>query len=63
MAVSKELLDSVKLYCKIDFDFEDDIIKEMIESAQEQICFAIEEGSTSVGKWRFKYHPSTTIAG
>ncbi|HEP6512018.1 TPA: phage head-tail connector protein [Streptococcus pyogenes] len=46
MAVSKELLDSVKLYCKIDFDFEDDIIKEMIESAQEQICFAIEEGST-----------------
>ncbi|ERL17639.1 Phage gp6-like head-tail connector protein, partial [Streptococcus pyogenes GA06023] len=47
MAVSKELLDSVKLYCKIDFDFEDDIIKEMIESAQEQICFAIEEGSTA----------------
>ncbi|MGF3083154.1 head-tail connector protein, partial [Streptococcus pyogenes] len=39
--------DSVKLYCKIDFDFEDDIIKEMIESAQEQICFAIEEGSTA----------------
>ncbi|ESA54134.1 Phage gp6-like head-tail connector protein, partial [Streptococcus pyogenes GA40468] len=25
----------------------DDIIKEMIESAQEQICFAIEEGSTA----------------
>ncbi|HGH9755668.1 TPA: DNA packaging protein, QLRG family, partial [Streptococcus pyogenes] len=24
MAVSKELLESVKLYCKIDFDFEDD---------------------------------------
>ncbi|HGN6038354.1 TPA: head-tail connector protein, partial [Streptococcus pyogenes] len=46
MAVSKELLESVKLYCKIDFDFEDDIIKEMIESAQEQICFAIEDGST-----------------
>ncbi|CND57242.1 TPA: phage head-tail connector protein [Streptococcus agalactiae] len=46
MTVSKELLDSVKLYCKIDFDFEDDIIEEMIASAQEQICFAIEEGST-----------------
>ena len=46
MTVSKELLDSVKLYCKIDFDFEDDIIEEMIASAQEQICLAIEEGST-----------------
>ncbi|WP_247906762.1 head-tail connector protein [Streptococcus anginosus] len=46
MAVSKELLDSVKLYCKIDYDFEDEIIEEMIESAQEQICFAIEKGST-----------------
>lgn len=46
MTVSKELLDSVKLYCKIDFDFEDDIIEEMIESAQEQICFAIDDGST-----------------
>lgn len=47
MAVSKELLDSVKLYCKIDFEFEDDIIKEMIESAQEQICFAIDSDSTA----------------
>ena len=34
-----------KLYCKIDFDFEDSIIKTMIESAQEQICFAIKDGS------------------
>lgn len=47
MAVSKELLDSVKLYCKIDFDFEDDIIEEMIKSAQEQICFAIDSDSTA----------------
>lgn len=46
MAVSKELLEAVKLYCKIDFDFEDSIVEEMIESAQEQICFAIEAGST-----------------
>lgn len=45
MAVSKELLEAVKLYCKIDFDFEDSIVEEMIESAQEQICFAIEAGS------------------
>ena len=35
-------LEEVKLYCKIDYDFEDEIIKEMIESAQEQICFAID---------------------
>lgn len=45
MAVSKELLNSVKLYAKIDFDFEDSIIETMIESAQEQICFAIKDGS------------------
>ena len=44
MAVSQELLEAVKLYCKIDFDFEDSILKEMIEAAQEQICFAIEAG-------------------
>ena len=42
MPVKQELLESVKLYCKIDYDFEDEIIKEMIESAQEQICFAID---------------------
>ena len=46
MAVSQELLEAVKLYCKIDFDFEDSILEEMIEAAQEQICFAIEAGST-----------------
>ena len=38
MPVKQELLESVKLYCKIDYDFED----EMIESAQEQFCFAID---------------------
>ena len=42
MPVKQELLESVKLYCKIDYNFEDEIIKEMIESAQEQICFAID---------------------
>lgn len=46
MAVSQELLDSVKLYCKIDFDYEDDLLVEMIEAAEEQICFAIEDGAT-----------------
>ena len=40
MAVTPEFLNEVKLYAKIDFDFEDSIIKTMIESAQEQICFA-----------------------
>lgn len=47
MAVTGEQLYSVKLYCKIDFDFEDELLIEMIESAQEQICFAIKEGSTA----------------
>lgn len=46
MEVDEKLLEDVKLYCKIDFDFEDDIIKLMILSAQDQICSAIEEGST-----------------
>ena len=38
-------LDEVKLYCKIDFDFEDELLRLMIESAEEQICFAIKDGS------------------
>ncbi|MGT2753233.1 head-tail connector protein [Streptococcus porcinus] len=46
MTVSQELLDKVKVYCKIDYDFEDEIIKMMILSVQNQICFAIEKGST-----------------
>lgn len=37
-----KLLKEVKLYCKIDYDFEDDLLVELIESAQEQICFAID---------------------
>ena len=35
-------LEVVKLYCKIDYDFEDDLLIELIESAKEQICFAID---------------------
>lgn len=46
MTVSAKELEQVKLYCKIDYDFEDEIIEEMIEGVQEQICDAIEEGST-----------------
>lgn len=34
--------EEVKLYCKIDYDFEDDLLLELIESAKEQICFAID---------------------
>lgn len=36
-----DFLEEVKLYCKIDYDFEDDLLIEMIEVAREQICFAI----------------------
>ncbi|VTS13499.1 phage protein [Streptococcus pseudoporcinus] len=46
MTVSPELLDKVKVYCKIDYDFEDEIVEMMILSAQNQICFAIEKDST-----------------
>ena len=45
MAVTPEFLNEVKLYAKIDFDFEDELLQLMIESAQEQICFAIKDGS------------------
>ena len=45
MAVTSEFLNEVKIYAKIDFDFEDELLQLMIESAQEQICFAIKDGS------------------
>ena len=45
MAVTPEFLYEVKLYAKIDFDFEDELLQLMIESAEEQICFAIKDGS------------------
>ena len=35
-------LEEVKLYCKIDYDFEDELLLELIESAREQICFSID---------------------
>ena len=40
MAVSQELLEAVKLYCKIDFDFEDSILEEMIEAGSTPEDFA-----------------------
>ena len=40
-------LEEVKLYCKIDYDFEDDLLLELIESAKEQICFAIDNDLSS----------------
>lgn len=36
------LLEEVKLYCKIDYNFENELLLELIESAKEQICFAID---------------------
>lgn len=38
-------LQSIKLYCKIDQDFEDDLISEFIEVVKLQISDAIETGS------------------
>lgn len=40
-------LEEVKLYCKIDYDFEDELLIELIESAKEQICFAIDNDLNS----------------
>lgn len=54
-----ELLEKVKLYCKIDYDFEDEIIEIMIKSAQDQICFAIEAGSIAED---FKDFPKFELA-
>lgn len=54
-----ELLEKVKLYCKIDYDFEDEIIEIMIKSAQDQICFAIEADSTAED---FKDFPKFELA-
>ncbi|WP_449460826.1 head-tail connector protein [Streptococcus suis] len=47
MEITKEYLDKVKAYCKIDIEYEDKLLEGIIiPSVQEQICFAIEEGAT-----------------
>lgn len=48
MSVDSKLLESVKLYCKIDFDFEDKILEEMIEGVQDQICYAIDDNAIPI---------------
>ncbi|HEM3192936.1 TPA: head-tail connector protein [Streptococcus suis] len=60
MEITKEYLDKVKLYCKIDIDYEDDVLQDIIiPSVQEQICFAIEEGATPE---TFKGYPKFDLA-
>ncbi|MGQ7546271.1 head-tail connector protein [Streptococcus suis] len=60
MDITKEYLDKVKLYCKIDIDYEDDVLQDIIiPSVQEQICFAIEEGSRPE---TFKDYPKFDLA-
>ena len=62
MDITKEYLDKVKSYCKIDIDidYEDDLLTDIIiPSVQEQICFAIEEGSTPE---TFKDYPKFDFA-
>lgn len=36
------MLESFKLYCKIDFDFEDSLLEEIIEGCAEQVAYAID---------------------
>ena len=60
MEITQEYLDKVKMYCKIDLGYEDEILKEIIIPAvQEQICFAVEEGSTPA---TFKDFPKFDLA-
>ncbi|WP_438477352.1 head-tail connector protein [Streptococcus pluranimalium] len=59
MEVTPDYLEKVKLYCKIDYDFEDDILTTVIEGVQEQLCFAIEEGITPED---FAKHPKFDLA-
>lgn len=40
-------LEEVKLYCKIDYDFEDELLLELIESAREQISLELGMSSFS----------------
>lgn len=42
MEIKGDMLESFKLYCKIDFDFEDDLLEEMIEGCAEQVAYAID---------------------
>lgn len=42
MEIKDDMLESFKLYCKIDFDFEDDLLEEMIEGCAEQVAYAID---------------------
>ena len=39
--MSDDFLDRVKLYCKIDYDFEDELLELLIEGVKEQLCAAI----------------------
>lgn len=42
MEIKYDMLESFKLYCKIDFDFEDDLLEEMIGGCVEQVAYAID---------------------
>ncbi|MGV3027879.1 head-tail connector protein [Streptococcus hyovaginalis] len=44
-----EFLESVKLYAKIDYNFEDEVLLEVMEAVGDQLLFAIDENAT------FKY--------
>lgn len=46
MNLTPNELQNLKLYCKVDYDFEDYLLIEMVEGVEFQICDAIEQGST-----------------
>lgn len=41
-----EFLESVKLYAKIDYDFEDEVLLEVMEAVADQLLFAIDENAS-----------------
>lgn len=60
MKVTEDYLEQVKAYCKIEFEYEDKLLQEVIiPSVQDQICFAIEKDATPE---TFKNYPKFDLA-
>ncbi len=50
MEINEKMLSSFRLYCKIDIDFEDELLKDLIEGCADQLAYAI-EAQPDVDKW------------
>lgn len=54
-----EFLESVKLYAKIDYDFEDEVLLEVMKAVGDQLLFAIDENASFKD---FKDNPKFKLA-